>query len=170
MKTFGIPWSYSEDYLQIGEINFTYVDESPTKRGVLKVLAKIFNPLGLITSVTFFGKVFLQNLWKEGISWDESLPDILCNEWMEILHKLKPLLALKIPRFVGNVNISRQCELLVFCDASMKAYATAIYLRIEKQNTFCVNLVFSKMRLVSKGTSKKRLKKILQYRNWNYSL
>ena len=41
----------------------------------------------------------------------------------------------------------------------MKAYPTAIYLRIEKQNTFCVNLVFSKMRLASKGTSKKRLKK-----------
>ena len=30
---------------------------------------------------------------------------------------------------------------------------------IERQNTFCVNLVFSKMQLVSKGTSKKRLKK-----------
>ena len=137
VKTFGIPWNYTED-LQIGGINFTYVDESPTKRGVLKVLAKVFDPLGLITPVTY-GKVFLQDLWKEGISWDESLPDILCNKWMEILHKLKPLLALKIPRFVGNVNTSRQCELLVFYDASMKAYATAMYLRIEKQNTFCVN-------------------------------
>ena len=42
VKTFGIPWNYTEDYLQIGGINFTYVDESPTKRGVLKVLAKIF--------------------------------------------------------------------------------------------------------------------------------
>ena len=41
----------------------------------------------------------------------------------------------------------------------MKAYTTAIYLHIEKQNTFCVNLVFSKMRLASKATSKKRLKK-----------
>ena len=40
----------------------------------------------------------------------------------------------------------------------MKAYATAIYLRIENQDTFCVNLVYSKMRLASKGTSKKRLK------------
>ena len=128
-------------------------------RSVKSTCKDIFDPLGLITPVTFFGKVFLQDLWKEGISWDESLPDILCNKWMEILHKLKPLLALKIPRFVGNVNISRKCKLLVFCDASMNAYATAIYLHIEKQNTFCVNLVVSKMRLASKGTSKKRLKK-----------
>ena len=57
------------------------------------------------------------------------------------------------------MNVSRQCELLVFCDASMKAYATTIYLHIEKQNTSCVNLVFSKMRLASKGTNKKRLQK-----------
>ena len=72
-----------------------------------------------------------------------------------VLDKLKPVLTLKIPRFVGNVNVSESYELLVFCDASMKAYATAIYLRIEKQNTFCVNLMFSKMWLVSKGTHKK---------------
>ena len=75
------------------------------------------------------------------------------------MHKLKPLLTLKIPTFFGNGNASRKCERLIFCDASMKAYATAIYLCIEKQNSFCVNLVFSKMRLVSKGTTKKRLKK-----------
>ena len=91
VKSFGIPWNYTEDYLQIGGINFTYVDESPTKRGVLKVLAKIFDPLSLVTPVTFFGKVFLQDLWKEGISWDEFLSDILCNKWREILDKLKPL-------------------------------------------------------------------------------
>ena len=110
-------------------------------KGVLKALATIFDPLGLITPITFFGKVFLQELWKEGISWDKSLSDSLCDKWREILDKLKPVFALKIPRFVGNVN------------------ATAIYLRTERQNTFYVNLVFSKMRLVSKGTRKKRLKK-----------
>ena len=37
--------------------------------------------------------------------------------------QVKPLLTLKISRFVGNVIVSKQCELLVFCDASMKAYA-----------------------------------------------
>ena len=55
---------YTEYNLQIGGINFTYVDESPTETGVLKVLAKIFDHLRLITPVTFFGKVFLQDLWK----------------------------------------------------------------------------------------------------------
>ena len=41
----------------------------------------------------------------------------------------------------------------------MKAYATAIYLHIEEQNSVNVNLMFSKMQLVSRGTNKKRLMK-----------
>ena len=53
--------------------------------------------------------------------------------------------------FQGSVN-----SLYFNCDASMKTYATAIYLHIEKQYTFCVN---PKMQLVSKSTSKERLNK-----------
>ena len=51
-----------------------------------------------------------------------------------IVHKFKPFLTLKIPKFVENVNVSRQCELLVFCDVSMKAYANSnlpAYWKIE---------------------------------------
>ena len=159
VKIFGIPWNYEEDYLQVSGFSSNQVDIPPTKRGVLKILARIFDPLGLVTPVTFFGKVFLQELWKGGISWDKSLSDNLCVKWKEILHKLKFLSRLKIPRFVGYVEVAKQYSLLVFCDASMKAYATAIYLRIGEQNSVNVNLMFSKMRLVSEGTNKKRLKK-----------
>jgi len=52
--------------------------------------------------------------------------------------------------------VSDDCnyELVVFCDASKKAYATVIYLRVEYQDKVKVNLVFSKMRLVSVNTRK----------------
>ena len=81
-------------------------------------------------------------------------------KWKKILHKLKFLSMLKIPRFVGYAEVAKQYSLLVFCDASMKAYTTAIYLCIEEEN---VNLMFSKMRLVFKGTNKKRLKKDITF-------
>ena len=60
----------------------------------------------------------------------------------EVEEELKLFLVLKIPRFVGCVDTTRQCELLVFYDASVKAHATAIYnyLCIKQQKnlmSFC---------------------------------
>ena len=70
---------------------------------------------------------------------------------------MKLISQLKVPRFIGYVN---ECDLVVFCDASKRAYATIIYLRVEFQDSVKVNLVFSKLRLVSVDTGKgKRSKK-----------
>ena len=149
-----MPWNYKEDNLQVGGVNFSNSDVIPTKREALKVVAKVFDPLGLVTPVTFYGKVFLQELWMESVSWDEPLSEELCKRWNEILTELRLLSTLKIKRCVANVDTTEQYRLLVFCDASMKSYAAAVYLRVEKQGSVKVNLVFSKMRLVSKGTHK----------------
>jgi len=67
VKTFGILWNYTEDNLQVGWISFDHLDANPTKREALKVVAKIFDPPGLITPVTFYGKLFFQELWKEDV-------------------------------------------------------------------------------------------------------
>ena len=65
MKIFGIQWNHQRDVLQIKGIDTCDCTVVPTKREVLKIVAKIFDPLGLITPVTFQGKVFLQELWKK---------------------------------------------------------------------------------------------------------
>ena len=64
MKMFGILWNYQCDVLQIRGIDPCDCNVVPTKREVLKTVAKIFDPLGLITPVTLDGKLFLQELWK----------------------------------------------------------------------------------------------------------
>ena len=123
-------------------------------------MAKIFDPLGLITPVTFSGKVFLQELWREGVSWDEPLHAELAKKWCDIVQALSSITTLKIPRYVGIVDDS-SCDLFIFCNASIKAYATAIYLRTQSQDDVRVNLVFSKMRLATKGLgAKKKMKEI----------
>jgi len=52
-------------HLQINGVNLCSFDVLPTKRELIKIIARIFDPLGLVTPVTFYGKVFLQELWKE---------------------------------------------------------------------------------------------------------
>ena len=49
----------------------------------------------------------------------------------------------KIKRFVGD----KDGQLLCFCDASAKAYATCVYLRCVKDNEVATNLIFSKSRI-----------------------
>ena len=71
IKTSGMPWNYKEDNLQVGGANFSDLGNILTKREVLKAVARVFDPLGLVTPGAFFGKVFLQELWMESVSWDE---------------------------------------------------------------------------------------------------
>ena len=168
IKAFGIVWNHTNDVLHIQGINVCDEDLTPTKRKVLKVIGKIFDPLGLVAPVLFYGKVFIQELWKEGLTWDEPLPEMLSKKWSNVLQKLKLILQLKVPRFVGNGSVTCNYELVVFCDASKRAYATVIYLRVKYKDNVKVNLVFSKLRLVSVVKGKdKGLRRRLLFHVWN---
>ena len=50
---------------------------------------------------------------------------------------------IEIPRFVGNVTILKQCK-LVFCDISIKTYATVLYFHIESKIPFLLILCFQR--------------------------
>lgn len=52
----------------------TFGDNKCIKRSVLSDLARIFDPVGFLTPVTFFAKHFVQLLWVLGTNWDESPP------------------------------------------------------------------------------------------------
>ena len=162
MKIFGIQWNHQRDVLQIKGMDTCDCTVMPAKREVLKTVAKIFDPLGLITPVTFQGKGFLQELWKKGVTWDEPLSSELAKKWCDIVQGLSSISAQKKPCYVSCIGDNLDCCLFVFCDASIiKAYATAIYLCIQNQDSVQVNLIFSKMKLASKGLgAKKKTKEI----------
>ena len=86
---FGVVWNRQNDTLQIGDVRFDGQQSVViSKRRVLKAIAGIFDPLGLVNPVTFHGRVFIQELWKEDVTWDESLPEILSQRWRSILQRL----------------------------------------------------------------------------------
>ena len=70
-KFLGLKWHVSEDVVTI---KFpTRVNETPTKRRILKYLAKLYDPLWFASPATLWPKLFLQSLWQRNISWDEEL-------------------------------------------------------------------------------------------------
>jgi len=154
VKLFGMRWNRIEDYIQIVNVSIPSPNTIITKRGVLSYVAKINDPLGLITPATFHERLFLQSLWKHELSWDEALPQSLCHEYLELTRMFQHLLLIKIPRFIETSESDPVFEALVFCDASMKSYATVVYLHIVTYSGAHVNLVFSKMRLAPIGIAK----------------
>lgn len=133
------------------------IDGVVTKRDVLNVVSRVFDPLGLVIPVTFHGKVFLQTLWKLSKSWDEPLSNDLVKDWRQVLDMLTPISVLSIRRLVRTQSKGIN-QLLVFCDASNLCYATTVYLRISDGSTVQTNLVFAKMRLIPIGKERSKLK------------
>ena len=82
----------------------------------------------------------------------------LLTEWKQVAQSLADISSVIVSQFVGNIN-KGDSQLLIFCDASMKAYATALYLRVNDGTKFQVNLLFSKMRLVPITEKKKKQSK-----------
>jgi len=59
VKLFGMQWNRIEDYIQIVNVTIPSPNTIITKREALSYVAKIYDPLGLITPVTFHGTLFL---------------------------------------------------------------------------------------------------------------
>ena len=134
IKVFGIQWNCVEDYLQINGTDLISLKIPPTKREILRIIASIFDPLGLVTPVTCYGKILLQDLRKEGLSWDQLLPQKFLDRWDEVMQKWNPFSTLNTPRFIGSVNDSK---IKLFCDASQTSYVTCFaktrHLRTPRQ-------------------------------------
>ncbi|XP_066600221.1 uncharacterized protein [Prorops nasuta] len=77
-KTLGLKWNSGSDTLSfsVNSLNSRNI----TKRHILSDAAQIFDPLGLLGPVTIVAKIFIQKLWQERLSWDESLPSDLHTE------------------------------------------------------------------------------------------
>ena len=135
-KVLGILWNTIKDHLIVKGSKPT---ECSSKREVLKSIATVFDPLGFFTPATLQGKLFLQDLWASKKEWDEKLDEVMLHKWMKLQKEMECISMVTIPRFIGKTN----CQLLCFCDASTKAYASVIYLSSDAG----VNLLFSKARV-----------------------
>ena len=96
---FGLIWNRIEDYLQIPSFKVGLDEHNITKQQVLSDVSKIYDPLGLVNPVTFWGKMFLQKLWSTTkLNEDESLLHSLCEEWKGLTRMWQNLSSLQIPR------------------------------------------------------------------------
>ena len=99
----------------------------------LFTVARIFDPLGLIAPCFITLKTLLQQLWRSGIRWDQEVPheyNAIIKKWIRQCGQENNV---KLPKFIGHIDIHSDILLLDFTDASQCAIAAFIYIRISKQ-------------------------------------
>lgn len=101
-----------------------------SKRAVLSETAQLFDPLGWLSPVTIVAKILIQTLWLLKIDWDTPLPPREEQQWSQFVLELPALNSIEIPRWLGWLPSSRLVELHGFADASERAYAAVLYVRV----------------------------------------
>ncbi len=97
IKALGLSWESKEDVLCISTADLP-PNLSLTKRNVLKRIAAVFDPLGLVSPFIVVAKILLQELWTRGYDWDDEILDEIGDRILRWFQQLGSLGSLCVPR------------------------------------------------------------------------
>ena len=155
-KILGLTWEKVNDNIGImiskGEVEMT-------KRGVLRFLASIFDPLGIYSPVTLMGKIFYREACDLQLSWDTKLPMELIKRFLKWFSKLPE--KIEVPRCLAKFEEPiNSIDLHVFADASINGVSAVIYVVSYQDSGTTIGLLASKSRLSKKDQTIPRLELI----------
>ncbi|KAF8774818.1 hypothetical protein HNY73_017331 [Argiope bruennichi] len=143
----GLSWDTENDELSCNSA-IKISEENITKRTLLSIAQRIYDPIGFTSPTALIPKIILQKTWKRKINWDDVLPPDICNEFLAWYKHINLLKDCKIPRrLIANPFKDCQISLHCFSDASEASYAACIFLRAEYNGKVSVQLVASKSRV-----------------------
>lgn len=149
----GLKWDKREDNLKVT----TPTLQTPeTKRGVLKFLASIYDPLGFISPVTLVGKILYRDICDRKLGWDEPLPGDLINRWKRWQKSLPESFIVQRSIPLEQAKIER-IDLHAFADASKNGTAASVYAVVFQKSRVSQGLLCSSSRLAKKSLSIPRL-------------
>ena len=128
-RVVGVKWNTTDDMIFVQPTTKLTNTTSSTLRTVLSTVARVFDPLGILAPLVIKLKILLQNLWKSGISWDETMPSDFVPMIDKWVGQCKQVSSVRLPHLLGPQLSPSDIQLHVFCDASQDAMATCIYFR-----------------------------------------
>ena len=138
-KILGLLWDTEDDCLSL---NPPLYDQSIlTKRTLLSLVSKLFDPLGLISPLTIRGKTLIQTAWAEKMDWDAPLNESYIKDWYDLRREFAQVGPIRVPRQFDKGG--GEAKLHIFCDASKRAYGAVAYY----VNDDCCSLIMSKARV-----------------------
>ncbi len=143
----GLQWVPDDDTFVINLPELQCLSSPITKRRMLSEVAKVFDPLGFVAPITIQEKLMIQQLWQQGINWDDEIPSELSSQYVTFRKELSLLSKFSIPRPYYSQRPER-LNLIGFCDASQKAYCAILYVQaIKDSQVESVRFVCAKTRV-----------------------
>ena len=150
-KILGIRWNVSADHFVIDVSNIACLarELEPTKRHIVSVVGRFYDPLGFMSPVVIQFKILFQELCRSKLDWDQPLNGELLHKWQSLISDLRVGPPISIPRyFLNDIHSEvKSYSLHGFCDASKDAYAAVVYLLIETTAGRYIRFVSSKTRV-----------------------
>ena len=127
-RTLGVKWHVTKDVFTFDTVK----EEDATKRDILKTVASIFDPAGFVAPFLVTGKIFLQELWRLKVDWDDRITKSQDKQWEKQKGELLNLEGVPIPRcHYPSGNLAKDVKLHLFCDVSESACGAVAYLKFE---------------------------------------
>lgn len=145
LKTLGITWSAKNDKLYYATRSIE-ITERVTKRKILSEIAKFYDPLGLVGPVILYIKKLMQDVWRSGVHWDESIPQSIYTEWSNFARQWESINKISVDRKL-LIEGYHDVQLHGFCDASSTGYGACIYIRSSNNQKTVAKLLCAKSRV-----------------------
>ncbi len=122
---------------------------TPTKRNIVRLSAKFYDPIGFMSPITVQFKIIFQELCAEKLNWDKEVPHDLKVKWDNLVNELKQMNRILLSRcyFREIDDQVLSCVVHGFCDASKSAYAAVTYLVIFTTIDIRVRFLAAKTRV-----------------------
>ena len=103
VKILGLNWDTMSDELRFEFVSVMEYLKTlpPTKRSVLKLSAKLFDPLGLLSPFVVNIKIWFQKLCVDKVNWDERLEGTMLAKWNHLFNEFSSLAKLNIPGVIS---------------------------------------------------------------------
>ncbi|GFW44802.1 DUF1758 domain-containing protein [Trichonephila clavipes] len=135
-KVLGLAWDPEYDliYFDSKDLLKFMSRRGESKRFILSVVGRIFDPIGILGPFVIKLKCLLQELWTLGVEWDSELPPKLRHKWQQWSSEVEGLTEIKIPRFyLGRVAPLKSLTL-----PRLELTAALLSVRLAKQVSSCL--------------------------------
>ncbi|GFT46886.1 integrase catalytic domain-containing protein [Trichonephila clavipes] len=149
----GLICDKNSDTLEIDSESLKFDEkEKITKRKILSLVSRVFDPIGFLAPVMIQPKILLQATWKTKEAWDDEVNDEIRKKFLKWGKQLKYFKNIKIPRWLGVMEESN-LSIHTLVDASKTAYAACIFLRSESNTgSVTVQLLQARSRITPMKT------------------